>query len=48
VTAFAARTLAGYKLPHTYVRVDALPRGANNKLLRKVLRQDWEASHGQT
>jgi acyl-coenzyme A synthetase/AMP-(fatty) acid ligase len=48
LTAFAATRLASYKIPRLFVRVDALPRGANNKLLRKVLRQDWEAKHGQT
>jgi len=46
--AFAAERLAGYKIPRLFVRVDQLPRGANNKLLRRKLRQDWEMSHGQT
>ena len=44
---FMAARLAGYKLPRIYVARDALPRGANNKLLRRVLRQDWETAHGQ-
>ncbi len=48
LAAFCAQTLAGYKCPRLFVRVDHLPRGANNKLLRRVLRQDWEAAHGQT
>ena len=48
LAAFCAQTLAGYKCPRLFVRVDTLPRGANNKLLRRVLRQDWEAAHGQT
>ncbi len=48
LTAFAAARLATYKVPRLWVRVDALPRGTNNKLLRKVLRQNWEADHGQT
>ena len=29
-------------------RLDSLPRGANNKLLRGALRADWERTHGQT
>ena len=45
---FARQTLAPYKVPRLYQRVDQLPRGANNKLLRRQLRQEWEAAHGQT
>lgn len=48
LTEFAARSLARYKCPRLFVRVDALPRGANNKLLRRQLRMQWEADHGQT
>lgn len=48
LSAFCAQTLAGYKCPRLFVRVDTLPRGANNKLLRRVLRQDWETANGQT
>ncbi|SDX53602.1 class I adenylate-forming enzyme family protein [Roseicitreum antarcticum] len=44
---FAAQNLARYKQPRLFVPVTALPRGANNKLLRRVLRQEWEAAHGQ-
>jgi len=40
--------LAAYKIPRLFITVDALPRGANNKLLRRKLRQDWETTHGQT
>lgn len=36
--AFATQRLARYKQPRIYRRIDALPRGANNKVLRKVLR----------
>ena len=47
LAAFARDRLAAYKVPRLWVRVDALPRGANNKVLRRRLRQDWEATHGQ-
>lgn len=40
--------LADYKQPRLFVRVDNLPRGNNNKLLRRKLKEDWEAEHGQT
>lgn len=48
LTAFAATRLAPYKAPRIYRHIDALPRGTNNKLLRKSLRRDLEAEHGQT
>ncbi len=48
IRAFMAARLADYKCPRIYVACDALPRGANNKLLRRVLRQEWEAANGQT
>ncbi len=44
---FAAARLARYKCPRIFCRVKALPRGPNNKLLRRALRNDWEAAHGQ-
>lgn len=44
---FAADHLAAYKVPRMYLRIDHLPRGANNKILRRKLRQDWETTHGQ-
>ena len=44
---FMAQRLAGYKLPRIYEARDALPRGANNKMLRRVLRTEWETAHGQ-
>lgn len=45
---FAATQLAQYKTPRMYIRVAHLPRSANNKILRRQLRQDWETTHGQT
>jgi len=35
--AFAAERLARYKQPRAYVRIEALPTGANGKLLRRAL-----------
>ncbi|WP_089991106.1 class I adenylate-forming enzyme family protein [Cognatiyoonia koreensis] len=40
--------LAAYKIPRVFVPVQSLPRGANNKLLRRQLRTAWEATHGKT
>ena len=45
---FARTRLARYKVPRAYIAVDQLPRGTNNKLLRRKLRQDWESQNGQT
>lgn len=45
---FAQAQLARYKCPRIWVRLDTLPRGANNKLNRRKLRADWEAANGQT
>ncbi|MEO0916163.1 MAG: class I adenylate-forming enzyme family protein [Pseudomonadota bacterium] len=45
--AFMRAHLAGYQCPRIYMAKEALPRGANNKLLRRVLRQEWENAHGQ-
>lgn len=44
---FLQSRLARYKCPRMLIRMDSLPRGANNKLLRRVLRQKWETDHGQ-
>ncbi|KAF0674748.1 class I adenylate-forming enzyme family protein [Profundibacterium mesophilum] len=38
LAAHCADRLAAYKRPRLYVRLEALPRGANNKLLRRTLR----------
>lgn len=48
LAAHCAAHLARYKCPRLFLRRDALPRGANNKLLRRALRSAWEAEHGQT
>ncbi|TDL89516.1 long-chain fatty acid--CoA ligase [Meridianimarinicoccus aquatilis] len=45
--AFAAARLARYKVPRLFLHVAALPRGANGKILRRQLRQDFEDSNGQ-
>ena len=39
LTAFCAARLARYKCPRLFQRVDALPKGANNKLKRGALRE---------
>lgn len=44
---YARTKLADYKVPKIWVHLPRLPRGSNNKLLRRKLRQDWEATHGQ-
>ncbi|APE43337.1 benzoate--CoA ligase [Sulfitobacter alexandrii] len=40
---YAEERLARYKRPRLYIRVGALPTGANGKLLRRKLRKDYEA-----
>lgn len=44
--AFAAARLARYKRPRLYRRIARLPRGANNKILRRALRAGPEAEGG--
>ena len=39
--------LARYKHPRLFVRVDTLPKSANGKLMRRHLRERYEARHGQ-
>jgi acyl-coenzyme A synthetase/AMP-(fatty) acid ligase len=45
--AFAETRLARYKQPRVYIRLDALPSGANGKILRRALKPMYEAFHGQ-
>ncbi|WP_095589696.1 class I adenylate-forming enzyme family protein [Actibacterium ureilyticum] len=44
---FAASCLARYKQPRLFVHLDSLPKGANNKLNRRRIRQEYEGQHGQ-
>ncbi|MBZ0124155.1 MAG: acyl--CoA ligase [Roseovarius sp.] len=48
LAAFAAERLAGYKCPRGYYHLDALPTGANGKILRRELRPIYKARHGQS
>ncbi|MEQ9242209.1 class I adenylate-forming enzyme family protein [Roseovarius indicus] len=45
--AFAKERLAGYKCPRGFFHLDALPTGANGKILRRELRPIYKARHGQ-
>lgn len=45
--AFAAGCLARYKQPRVYVRLEALPSGANGKILRRALKPLYEVRNGQ-
>lgn len=45
--AFAERCLARYKQPRVYVRLEALPSGANGKILRRALKPLYEVQNGQ-
>lgn len=46
LAAHAAARLARYKQPRIWIAVQTLPRGANGKLQRRALRQEWEARNG--
>jgi len=37
--------LARYKMPRIFEAVSEIPRGANNKILRRKLREEWEKRH---
>ena len=41
--AWCAARLARYKTPRLFIRVDSLPRGANGKLVRRALRDGYDA-----
>jgi len=45
--AYIAENLAAYKRPRGFYHLDALPTGANGKLLRRALRPIYKAQHGQ-
>jgi acyl-coenzyme A synthetase/AMP-(fatty) acid ligase len=45
--AYVAENLAAYKRPRGFYHLDALPTGANGKLLRRELRPIYKAQHGQ-
>jgi acyl-coenzyme A synthetase/AMP-(fatty) acid ligase len=47
LSAHMGERLARYKCPRLFVRVSELPRGANGKLLRRRLREDFEVRNGQ-
>jgi len=47
IAAHCAAHLARYKTPRLFIHRETLPRGANNKLLRRALKTQWEADHGQ-
>jgi len=44
--AFAQGCLARYKQPRVYVRLEALPAGANGKILRRALKPLYEVRNG--
>ncbi len=49
LAAWCAARLARYKCPRLFIRAQSLPRGANGKLLRRVLRAGWaEQRQGDT
>lgn len=47
LAAHASATLARYKQPRLFIPTETLPRGANNKLNRRVLRENWPAQTTQ-
>jgi acyl-CoA synthetase (AMP-forming)/AMP-acid ligase II len=47
IIAWARQRIAGYKAPKSVDFIDALPRNATNKVLRRVLREPYWAGHGR-
>ncbi len=47
LTSYVQENLAAYKQPRGYFHVEALPTGANGKLLRRALRPIYESLHDQ-
>lgn len=47
LAAYAEANLARYKCPRRFIHVEALPTGANGKILRRALRPIFEERHGQ-
>jgi acyl-CoA synthetase (AMP-forming)/AMP-acid ligase II len=46
IQSFCRRSLADYKVPRDIVTVEELPRNANGKVLKRILRDSFqEASH---
>lgn len=43
--AYVSDKLARYKQPRLYIHLDALPQGANGKILRSALRDQFESQH---
>ncbi|MEM6325294.1 MAG: acyl-CoA synthetase [Pseudomonadota bacterium] len=48
LAAYLSQRLARYKCPRIFRRCDALPRNANGKIQRAILRRRGESSFGQT
>lgn len=46
LAAYAETQLARYKQPRLFIPLPAIPKGANNKLARKALRQGWTMPEG--
>lgn len=47
VIAWARARIAGYKTPKSVDFIDALPRYATNRVLRRVLREPYWGGHGR-
>lgn len=47
LTSHSSRQLAPHKCPRKFIRIDAMPRNPNGKLLRRTLRQAYGQSHDQ-